>query len=216
MVTSVSMLKLCVSTDLESWTSIELNYKLHKRLRVTAEEQLRLKSDISEVDQYYSQLGVTYRITRRVNIDGGCRWIRRNDTQGKIQGYESRRRYHVSASLDHKFGRFDWDTRVRFQSKEEVGVANPAEPDRHLRFRVQVRYNFPGWKLDPVLSAELYRAVGDELDPRFDKIRWTLGTDWNTWRGGEMGLFYRLEKELGVDAPQTTHIVGLSFSHSLN
>ena len=154
------------TTDLEGWSSVELRCKPNKRWVFSAEEQLRLKNDISEVDQYFTQLAVRYNVPWGFSLDGGYRWIRQNDTQGKIQGYESERRYHYSASCGHKIGRLSLSYRVRYQNREEVDAADSEEPDRHLRFRTRVRYNVQDWQLDPALAVELYRSVGGEEDFR--------------------------------------------------
>lgn len=203
------------TTDLEGWTSAELKFKVNKQWMFSVEEQLRMQNDVSEVDKHFTQLGFRYKTPRDLSFSGGYRWIRQNDTQGKIQGYESERRYQLAASYGHKLGRFSLGYRVQYQNKEEVGSEDPDNAVRHFRFRTRVRYNVRDWSLDPVFAAELYRSVGDDTESEFDKIRLTLGTDWGTWDGGEMGVFYRLEKELGVDSPQTTHILGLKFAHTL-
>ena len=91
------------------------------------------------------------------------------------------------------------------------------ETDRHLRLRAQAGYNVRNWKLDPELSAELYRPLGSFSDSNteFDKARLTLGTDLDVWNLGELGVFYRLEKELGVESPKTSNIIGMKFSYDL-
>jgi Protein of unknown function (DUF2490) len=203
------------TADLEGWASAELRYKFNKQWMFSAEEQLRLKNDISEVDKYFSQLGVRYNSPRGISLDGGYRWIRQNDTEGKIQGYESERRVHFSTSYGHKLGRFSLGYRVRYQSKQEVASTVSEDPDRHLRFRTRVRYNVPNWKPDPVFAAELYRSVGGAADNEFDKMRLTLGTAWDAWGESKMGVFYRVERELGADEPQTTHILGWKLSYTL-
>ncbi len=203
------------SADFAAWMSAELKYKVNKQWMLSAEEQLRLKSDVSEVDKHFSEFGLRYNAPRGFSLDGGFRWIRRNDTQGKIQGYESQRRYHFSVNSKYKLGRFSLGYRMRYQSKEDVESVDAEEPDQHLRFRAQIRYNVPNWRLDPTLSAELYRSIGAAVDAEFDKVRYTLGTDWKAWDNGKMGTFYRLEKELGVESPETTHIIGLKISHTL-
>lgn len=203
------------TTDFEGWSSMEIRYRIDNRWMISAEEQLRLKSNISEVDKYFTQLGLRYRSPHRITLDGAYRWIRRNDTQGKIQGYESQSRYHFSAEYGHKAGRFSLAGRVRFQSLEEDESDTDEESEDHLRFRGRVRYNVPDWKLDPTFDAEVYRAVGQEGESRFDKVRFTLGTDWELWGESEMGVYYRIERELGVDSPATSHIIGLGITYTL-
>lgn len=205
------------TSDLEGWTSAELEYEHNQQWMFSAEEQLRLKSDVSEVDRHFSQLGVRFDAPRGVSFDGGIRFIRRNDTRGKIQGYESERRYHASASYKHKPGRFSLSYRVRYQTKGDMEPDGFTETDRHLRLRARARYNVRNWKLDPDVAAELYRPLGSfsDSDYDFDKLRLTLGTDVDVWSLGELGMFYRLEEELGVDSPKTTHIIGLKFTYVL-
>lgn len=202
-------------SDLQGWSSAELKYKVSKRWTLSGEGQLRLKDDMSLVDQYFGEFAAKYRLMSDVSLDGGLRFIRQNDTEGKIQGYESERQHHLSASFRPEAGRFSLDFRLRYQTKGDVTDAGYEETDRHLRFRARVRYNIRDWDLDPDFAVELWQPVGRNVDSGFDKIRFTLGTDWKAWKGGEIGTFYRLERELGVDRPETTHILGLSFTHTL-
>lgn len=202
-------------SDLEGWYAAELRYRASRRWTFSGEGQLRLKDDMSLVDQYFGQLGIKYRGPADLSLDGGLRFIERNDTEGKIQGYESQRRQHVSLSYGPEVGRFDLGFRVRYQTKGDVTDDGYMETGRHWRFRARVRYNIRNWKLDPVFAVELFRPVDNEEISGYDKIRYTLSTDWESWAGGEIGMFYRIEKDLGVDDPMTTHIVGLRFTHSL-
>lgn len=201
--------------DLEGWASVELKYKFNKQWMISAEEQMRWKNDISVVDRHFTQIGVRFDTRRGISLDGGLRFIRRNDTQGNIQGYESARRQHLSATYRHKPGRLTLGYRVRYQTTGDIGSDGYTETDRHFRFRAQAKYNFRNWKLDPEISAELYRPLENSGDSAFDKMRYTLGTDWDAWGGSVIGMFYRIEKELGVEFPQTTYIIGLSFTYVL-
>lgn len=202
-------------SDLESWTSAELKYRAGRHWTLAGEGQLRLKNDMREVDQYFGQFAVKFRAMSTVALDGGLRFIRQNDTEGKIQGYESERRHHLSASYLPRVGRFSLGFRVRFQTKGDVTDAGYEETDRYLRFRTRIRYNIRNWKFDPDFAAELYRPVDRDGVSGYDKMRLTLGTSWGAWDDGDIGMFYRYEKELNVDNPRTFHIIGLKLTHTL-
>ena len=93
-------------------------------------------------------------------------------------------------------------------SREDGDVANV-----HLRFKVAAGYNIKKWKLDPVLSAEIFNQRG--IDSGFDKFRVTLATGYKVKKVGEFGAFYRLERELNATYPMTTYILGLNYTYTL-
>ena len=85
-----------------------------------ARNKIRMKDDISVVDKYFSQMGsdsipVGSVARRRTSVHSPERY------QGKIQGYESERRHHLSASYRPKPDRFSLGYRVRYQTKGDVG-----------------------------------------------------------------------------------------------
>ena len=51
------------NTDFETWSSINVEVKLHKKLNLELEEQLRLKENSSEIDQYFTQIGLSLPIS---------------------------------------------------------------------------------------------------------------------------------------------------------
>lgn len=200
--------------DLEGRASVELRYKLNNQWVFGLEEQLRLKNDISEVDEYFTQFNLKFIPLSNISFAGGLRFIRQNDTQGNIQGYESDRRFHISTTFGHKLGRFSLRYRLRYQNRWESGSDGSEDSDRHVRLRASAGYNIRNWKLDPLISVELYRQVGNELSNEFDNLRFTLGTGWKMGGLGKLGFFYHLDEELGVDYPKTTHIVVFSYVYT--
>lgn len=202
-------------SDTEGWTIAELKYRASKRWAFSGEGQLRLKDDFSEIDKYFGQLAVKFYAPWDLAFDGGLRFIQKNDTVGKIQGYETERRHHVSASYGPKVGRFGLGFRVRYQTKGEITDSGYEEIYRIFRYRARVKYNIRNWKFDPDFAIELFQSVDSDEISGFGKIRYTLGTTWEAWDRGEIGMFYRFEKELGVDSPLTTHIIGLRFTYTL-
>jgi hypothetical protein len=49
----------------------------------------------------------------------------------------------------------------------------------------------------------------------FDKLRLTLGTSYDFKKYGELGIYYRLERQLGFSYPKTTNIVGLNYVYTI-
>tara|TARA_R110001583_G_scaffold1670_1_gene12982 strand:+ start:1331 stop:2032 length:702 start_codon:yes stop_codon:yes gene_type:complete len=204
------------NSDLANWTTIELKYKLNKKWNFGIEEQLRLKEDISTIDEYFTQLNTEYSITKSFKLGGGFRYIRENDNVGKVQGYKNHFRFQVDASFKQKINDFSIKYRLRYQNKNELGVSN-SEGDyanQHIRFKTSIGYNIKNWKLDPEFSAEIFNHFETGKENGFDKYRLTLGTEYKIKKIGTLGVYYRIEKELNETIPETTNIIGLKYSYT--
>lgn len=206
------------TNDLESWNSITVRYKPNKKWSFELQEQLRLDENISEISEYFTQLGIERSITKNFDFGVGLRFIRENDNEGSIQGYENHFRFHLDAMYKHELKRFTLQYRLRYQNKNDLSIST-SEGDyakQNIRFKAGMEYNFKNWKLDPKFSAELFnRFQKEEDDNGFSKLRFTLGTDYKFKKLGKLGLFYRIEKDLNETIPETTNIIGLKYIYTI-
>lgn len=206
--------------DFESWGKVGINVDLNKKWSFGLEEQLRLKSNSSLVDAYFTELNAKYKFETGLSFGGGLRFIRNNDTEGKIQGYENHLRYNFDLGYKHSVDRLKLAYRIRFQSKNELGVSKDEGDyaNNHFRFKVGAEYNIKKWKFDPKLSFELFHHMEEGEENGLDKLRATIGTSYDLKKYGDIGMFYRIERELNptiVEYPKTTFIVGLSYVYTL-
>lgn len=207
-------------SDFEGWAKAGVNLKLNKNWSFGLEEQLRLKSNASEVDAFFTEINAKYKMESGLSFGAGFRFIRENDNVGNIQGYESHLRYNFDVGYKHSVERLKLGYRVRFQSKNEIGSTAGANetPNNVIRLKVGGDYNIKGWKFDPKLSFELFNRFGEDDVKGLSKFRTTLGTSYDLKKYGDLGLFYRIERELNptyVDYPNTTYIVGLSYVYTI-
>lgn len=203
--------------DLKSWTGINLKYKPNGKWAFNLEGQLRLKENISEVDNYFSELGATYTVFKGFKLGTALRYIRENDNEGDVQGYENHFRYNIDASYKHKINDLSFKYRLRYQNKNELGVT-PSEGDyakQNLRFKTSLRYNIKHWKLDPELSGEIYNHFEKNETNGFSKYRIALKTEYKLKEMGTIGVFYMIEKELNEDYPETAHILGVKYTYTI-
>jgi hypothetical protein len=205
------------TSDLENWSSIGLKYELNKKWSFELEEQIRLDENISEISEYFTQFDASYDLLKNFKLGGGLRYIRENDNEGNIQGYENHFWFNIDATYKQKLNDFTLKYRLRYQNKNELGVS-ASEGDfakQKLRFKTGVAYNIKKWKLDPEFSAELFHDFGKEETSEFSKYRLTFGTEYDIKKLGTIGLFYRIEKELNTSIPETTNIIGLSYTYTI-
>lgn len=201
--------------DFETWTSATLNYKYSKKLKIGISQELRLKDNSSAVDKYFTNGFAEYKLLKPVRLGAELRYIRLNDNEGNVQGYENHLRYAFYTSFQHKVSRLSLKYRLQFQSQNELGldVSQQTFPTQKLRLKIGGDYNIRKWKLDPRVSMEIFRTLGDVND--FTKFRATIGTKHNTKKAGAIGVFYRLERDLNEQYPKTTNVLGLNYQFTV-
>lgn len=203
--------------DMETWSSVGFELDLNKKWSFSLEEQLRLKSNSTEVDSYFTEFGLFYKGFKHFELGGNLRYQSINDNKGKIQGYETHFRYNLDLAYSHKIDRFKLKYRIRYQNRNELGVDELGVDYAISKWRLKasVSYNIRKWELDPTFSAEIFRRSQETTTSEFDRLRMTLGTKYDLKKFGEIKGFYRIEKELNTTYPKTTHIWGLAYVYTL-
>ncbi|SFS38752.1 DUF2490 domain-containing protein [Lutibacter maritimus] len=204
------------NSDLGNWTAIELEYKFNKKLSFGLEEQLRLKENISQIDEYFTEISTEYDLTKNFSIGAGARFIKENDNEGKIQGNENHFRFQLDAAYKHKIDQFSLKYRFRYQNKNELGIS-ASEGDyanQHIRLKTSIGYNIKKWKLDPEFSAELFNHFKKNEENGFDKFRLSIGTDYDLKKYGKINLYYQFEKELNTSNPSILNVIGLKYKYT--
>lgn len=197
--------------DFETWSYLSLRYKPIKSFSIGLRQELRLKDNSRTLDVYFTELEAKYRLESEFSLAAAGRFLRENDDVGRVQGIENHFRWNVDAAYKHDIGRFKLGYRLRYQNREELQIIG-ATPTEKLRLRVGTEYNIKKWKLDPELSAEIFRETSNST---WEKIRVTLGTQYEFKSAGELGVFYRMENELVGAYPKRTFILGVQYMYTL-
>ena len=201
--------------DFSTWFSASLGYKLSKKLTLSVQEQLRLKENASTTDSYFTQFGAAYELVKGLEAGVGYRSIKFNDNQGANQGYINFGRLQFDLSYGHKLSDFSLKYRVRYQTKNQLGILDVA--NKQIRFKTSIGYNIKGWKLDPKFSVEIFDRMGATITSKngLKKYRLTLGTSYSMKNAGKFSLFYRIEKDTKAVIPMTNYILGLKYSYTI-
>jgi len=201
--------------DFQTWSSATLAYKLNKKVKLGIGQELRLENNTSEVDKYFTEGFIKYKIAKPLTLGAELRFVRSNDNEGKIQGYENHLRHALNAQFKHDVNRLTLKYRLQYQSSKEMNqsAALSNDPTKKWRFKVGGEYNIKKWKFDPKISGEIFRTMGTDGD--FSKIRGTIGTSYETKKAGSITLFFRMEKELNKNYPQLTNVIGMNYQYTL-
>jgi len=63
---------------------------------------------------------------------------------------------------------------------------------------------------------EIFNRFQEGKENGFNKYRLTLATNYKMNNFGKIKIYYRIEKKLNVDFPDTTNIIGLRYTYSIN
>lgn len=204
--------------DFETWTSGKLKLKANKKWNFGLQAQMRLDNNSTELKGFFTELSTGYKLFKGMEIGAGIRYINKNDNEGAVQGPEHYFRYHLDVTYKHKMDRFALKYRFRYQNKNEMGISK-TEGDVHLqyfRLKASVEYNIKDWKLDPILSGEIFNKYEkNSYSNGFSDYRITIGTNYKTKGYGKIGIFYRLENEISTFYPKTTHILRIKYTYTL-
>lgn len=113
-----------------------------------------------------------------------------------------------------KLNRWAIGSRIKYQRKSEI-FEEPEKRDPiafKTRFKMSVDYNVKSWKLDPQISAELFRATEENGEGTWEKWRYALGSEYNFTKKDAVEFGYILEYSLDPLAPAINHIAQISFS----
>lgn len=204
-----------VTRDLETWSSVSLDKKYSDQFRLNLEQSLRMYDNSTQVAQFFTNLDLKYSISDVVSLTGGVRYIRDRDKDDGM--YENRLRWNADLNIKHEIDRFTLKYRMRLQTRNELGYSR-SEGDfgiNAFRLRVGAGYNIKGWKLDPEMSAEIFRESGRYILSSFNKYRFSLQTKYKINKWLDVKAFYRFERELGVSYPLSSNIVGFNLMFNL-
>jgi hypothetical protein len=172
-----------VVRDLQLWTGAALE-KSWKDWSLTLNEEIRFKKNISEINNYFTELGLRYRINKNFSLEGGYRFTRDRNADGS---YDNLTRYNLDLRFRARLDHISIYYRLRYQ--KEVEGFNLIDPtmdyEKYVRNRIRVRYN-KFIRIKPYVSAELFQLFRPDFYSELDYIRVLGGI---RYEAGPVGLF---------------------------
>ncbi len=193
--------------DAELWTGISISKKITKKISANLEEQVRINNNISSVKSVFTDLGVSCRLNKSLKISGNYRFINRGRNNGV---YWISHRFYADLRYTYKAKPLIFIYRNRFYTEvgqEENGFIRENNERNKLEIKIDLDRRFM-----PFIASELYYFVEKAV---FNKIRYTVGIDYNLKNRNELSLFYRIQREMNVTNPDYSYIIGVRFSHNL-
>jgi len=202
-----------VVSDLHLWTGVQLEKTFAKDWTVSLGEELRFKHDISEINNYFTELGIRYTINKNFALQGNYRFTR---DRKQDQSYENLSRYNFDLRYKGKLDFMTIKYRLRYQKEvEDFKMADQNIPyERYLRHRLTIVPNKVKF-VDPYVSGELFQLFMPTRYPRFEYIRLLLGLKYEMDKAGEIKAAFGFNRELGSTQPAMIYVIQLNYTYKL-
>jgi hypothetical protein len=198
--------------DAQLWLSINLEKKITPALAVGFTQEIRLNENITEVGTILSDLGLSYRFSKRFKAGASYRYSlkrRLDDT------YEQRNSWFVEGFYREKLKPVTFILRLRYQSRyDEAFTSEKAgTPSNHFRTKLTVKYDLQK-KLEPYVYAETLFNTCVPASVSFDELRLCAGIEYAFNRAHMIDLHYLFCREFNVTNPETDYVIGIGYYFS--
>lgn len=198
--------------DAGLWTSVGLKHQITRRLSVSLAEQFRFHQNMSELDQFFTDVGLDYDLLKSLKVSVNYRIISKN----RLTYYSTRHRSYIDLAYKVKLKPFTIGLRQRIQN--EVRDINSSDygkvPEWYSRTKLSVKLDL-NKKYTPYVSTEYFYIIDNfkEQDHVFDKDRYEIGVDYDFNRRSSLNLFYLIQKDI-LQNKTRDFVSGLGYSYS--
>ena len=220
------------SDDFGIWTSAEVQKKLFPGFDVSLEGEFRTRDGVQTVERWSGSAGLSYKVFRWLKASAGYTFINyyhpmETTKKGNYipEYWQARHRVNLSLTGKVDWHRFTFSLRERWQytyrPSQSVpkfdGADGSAKSDEYisgkgknvLRSRIQVGYNIRKCAFNPYASCELYHSLNDDV--AFEKLRWTVGTEWKLSKKHSLDFYYLYQNKADEDEADG-HVIGVGYS----
>ena len=202
-------------SDFQFWPQVQLGYNLSDRFKLSLEEEVRFRENVSQVKKELTDLGITYKLNKalRFSINYRLELTFKNPDESTW-----RSGLYGDIMFRQKMQRFQFDYRLRFQSARiesfsEVYTLNEWMINRH---KVSLQYDIKGIPLIPKVEAEIFIPFSKHEALMINGYRLWAGLAYAINKKNEISLRYGIEQEVNVADPWRAYILGIGYSLDIN
>lgn len=205
------------TNDAGLWTTFNIQKDLKKNVSVFLTEEFRLRENFTRLNLFYTDLGVAVRPFKFLKVSLAYRMI---DKFLIDNTFSYRHRLMLDISLKKKAGQFSLSYRHRLQSelKNIYSSADGTIPEWYSRSKFELKYDTDK-PVRPYISAEFRYQINDprnvESERTFHRQRYIVGLDYKRNDRDTFGIYYLIQNEYNVSAPENIYIVGLEYTLTL-
>jgi hypothetical protein len=194
--------------DAGLWLNLSAEKKITQKFSTQLTQSFRLNENFSELGTSFSEIGVNYKIQKRLSVGAAYRFSQKRRVD---DFYSMRHRYNIDISYKLKIKKINITLRERFQSRyKDYGTSEKGNvPKNYFRSKITMRYNL-NKKYTPFISGELFYQLAEQID----NLRFKAGFDYEFNKFSSLNLYYMVDKEINVKNPWTNYVIGLGYNYS--
>lgn len=207
-----------VYADAGHWNTFGITYGLTKHYSILFTEECRIRENYSRLNLFYTNIGFEYKMNKYFKTSLVYRWI---DKYMDDNTFSFRHRLMWDATVKYPFKGWSVSYRHRLQveNRNVYSSESGKVPEWYSRNKVELNYALTS-KLTPYISAEFRYQMHDprniESDHTWHRTRWQGGFDYEYNKKSKFGIYYLVQKEYNVSAPENIYITGLEYNLTLN
>jgi hypothetical protein len=206
------------SNDAGLWATFNIEKKVNKKLSLFVTEEYRMRENFTRTNLFYTDIGISVKPLDFLKISLAYRCIEK--FQIEKQPISFRHRGMLDITFKKKIGKITASYRQRIQSEirnvysSDIGMI----PEWYSRNKFEIKYDIDK-PVTPYIAAEFRYQINNprsvESNNTLHRNRYFVGLDYKKSDKHSFGLFYMVQREYNVSAPQNLYIVGLEYGLSL-
>lgn len=204
--------------DAGLWSTLTIQHEIKDNLILTLDQEFRMRENYTQINLFYTNLGVAYKINKNWKIEPSIRHIDKFRADGTVS---FRNRFSLDINFKTKFKIITFTQRARYQTEfqdyysSKKGKLN----EQFLRYKLNAEYNTKG-KLTPYLAVELrYQISVPGKDAQFNglwhRIRYIGGLEYKLNKKNIVNLYYVIQNEFNISPPEDNFITGISYTFKI-
>lgn len=202
-------------TDFQSWNSLAVEAKLHKKIQFELRYELRLAANATLLESNLFGGSMSYKISKHLRIKSGYRL---NYEYNLNKGTHTEYRIFVDFDAKLKMKRFELKYRERYQrdKTQQYDDMFSQYPFHMLRHKLELNYNIRKMKLEPFFSHEIFQSLNNPYQNVVEKYCLSLGFKHPVTKHIEMKIQYRYQTRNNyVNSYQKSHIAAVKLTYAL-
>lgn len=205
------------TNDAGLWATCNVEKKLNKKFGIFITEEYRRKENFTRTNLFYTDLGVFVKPLDFLKLSLVYRPIQKYLEDNT---FSYRHRLMLDISVKKKFGRITISFRERIQAEVRNVYSSDigSIPEWYSRNKFELKYDLDK-PITPYIAVEFRYQINNpravESNKLWHRNRYTLGLDYKYNNKNSFGLYYLIQQEYNVSAPQNLYIVGIEYSLSI-